>query len=200
MSYGYQGVEIIKWTREDTVIMTTLQMNQKRNTMALLRRKRPLEVAPGPLFSGLFPRHGIITLKQPQRFSLMSMCAAIVMLLFSWVTDLDLHCITFVNAEPTAEEWEVCKQCTRRERVFCYTTMECMENLHIDTKTTRIFSKCPNPLLIPESCRTKGVHPPTEAQKQQYMKEHIYEESLRKQNRQQGAANAAADQGGREDL
>ncbi|CAD7924749.1 unnamed protein product [Amoebophrya sp. A120] len=91
-----------------------------------------------------------------------------------------------VAADPISAEWDACKQCTRNERIFCYTTMRCMNNLHIDMSTTKIFAKCPNPLMVPESCRSKGIYPPTEEQKEQYRQEHAYEEELRAQRRAGG--------------
>jgi len=39
--------------------------------------------------------------------------------------------------------------------------MRCLDDLHIDTPTKQIWAACMNPLMIPQSCRTKGVHPPT---------------------------------------
>ncbi|CAE8600776.1 unnamed protein product [Polarella glacialis] len=59
----------------------------------------------------------------------------------------------------TKEFWDLCKACTGSERVFCFTTGECLD-LHIDTPSEALWKACMNPLLIPDSCRTKGIHPP----------------------------------------
>eukprot|EP00929_Paragymnodinium_shiwhaense_P076653 TRINITY_DN39444_c0_g1_i1.p1 TRINITY_DN39444_c0_g1~~TRINITY_DN39444_c0_g1_i1.p1 ORF type:complete len:129 (+),score=7.48 TRINITY_DN39444_c0_g1_i1:55-387(+) len=60
----------------------------------------------------------------------------------------------------TKEFWDKCKACTGNQRVFCFTTGECLEDLHIDAPSDVLWSRCMNPLLIPDSCRTKGIHPP----------------------------------------
>mmetsp|Transcript_79203 Transcript_79203/g.153168 ORF Transcript_79203/g.153168 Transcript_79203/m.153168 type:complete len:149 (+) Transcript_79203:64-510(+) len=59
----------------------------------------------------------------------------------------------------TPEFWEKCKGCTSARRVFCFTTGECLD-LSIDAPSEVLWKACMNPLLIPESCRTKGIHPP----------------------------------------
>merc|ERR1740130_67126 len=60
----------------------------------------------------------------------------------------------------TPEFWDRCKACTSNRRVFCFTTGECLEDLDIDAPSHIMWDRCMNPLLIPESCRTKGIHPP----------------------------------------
>mmetsp|Transcript_25178 Transcript_25178/g.60971 ORF Transcript_25178/g.60971 Transcript_25178/m.60971 type:complete len:83 (-) Transcript_25178:37-285(-) len=57
------------------------------------------------------------------------------------------------------EFWNRCKACTTAGRVFCYTTGECLD-LSIDAPSEALWGACMNPLLIPDSCRTKGIHPP----------------------------------------
>jgi len=101
---------------------------------------------------------------------------------FFWVGFLSfVHAYDSDNIKYDVLDWEKCKRCTREERVFCYTTFECLPDLHIDTPTTKIFSKCPNPLMVPESCRTKGVHPPNAEQKEQYRAEHLFEQQLKQE-------------------
>ncbi|CAK9071564.1 unnamed protein product [Durusdinium trenchii] len=59
----------------------------------------------------------------------------------------------------TQDFWELCKSCTSNRRVFCFTTGTCLD-LDIDAPSEALWSACMNPLLIPDSCRTKGIHPP----------------------------------------
>merc|ERR1719359_344311 len=59
----------------------------------------------------------------------------------------------------TKEFWDRCKACTSNRQVFCFTTGECLD-LDIDAPSNIMWERCMNPLLIPESCRTKGIHPP----------------------------------------
>uniref|UniRef100_A0A7S2ICS9 Uncharacterized protein n=1 Tax=Alexandrium andersonii TaxID=327968 RepID=A0A7S2ICS9_9DINO len=59
----------------------------------------------------------------------------------------------------TKEFWDKCKACTSNHRVFCFTTGECLD-LDIDAPSDVLWNACMNPLLVPESCRTKGIHPP----------------------------------------
>mmetsp|Transcript_10319 Transcript_10319/g.29921 ORF Transcript_10319/g.29921 Transcript_10319/m.29921 type:complete len:115 (-) Transcript_10319:61-405(-) len=59
----------------------------------------------------------------------------------------------------TKEFWDRCKACTSGHRVFCFTTGECLD-LDIDAPSEVMWAACMNPLLIPDSCRTKGIHPP----------------------------------------
>ena len=61
--------------------------------------------------------------------------------------------------------------------------MDCREDMQIDMPTLKIFARCPNPLMAPESCRTKGVHPPTEEQKIKYAEMRQYEDALRAERR-----------------
>eukprot|EP00434_Breviolum_minutum_P041843 symbB.v1.2.037226.t1/scaffold5438.1/size27190/3 len=46
-----------------------------------------------------------------------------------------------------------------RLEVFCFTTGTCLD-LDIDAPPEVLWNACMNPLLIPDSCRTKGIHPP----------------------------------------
>ncbi|CAE7242814.1 unnamed protein product [Symbiodinium sp. CCMP2592] len=59
----------------------------------------------------------------------------------------------------TKEFWDLCKSCTSRRQVFCFTTGLCLD-LDIDAPSEVMWNACMNPLLVPESCRTKGIHPP----------------------------------------
>ncbi|CAK0816478.1 unnamed protein product [Prorocentrum cordatum] len=59
----------------------------------------------------------------------------------------------------TPEFWNLCRACTSSRRVFCFTTGECLD-LDIDAPSDVLWGACMNPLLIPDSCRTKGIHPP----------------------------------------
>merc|ERR1712187_139971 len=59
----------------------------------------------------------------------------------------------------TKEFWDKCKACTSNRHVFCFTTGECLD-LDIDAPSDVMWSACMTPLLIPDSCRTKGIHPP----------------------------------------
>merc|ERR1711904_246631 len=59
----------------------------------------------------------------------------------------------------TKEFWDRCKACTSSRHVFCFTTGECLD-LDIDAPSDVLWNACMNPLLIPDSCRTKGIHPP----------------------------------------
>mmetsp|Transcript_30986 Transcript_30986/g.70917 ORF Transcript_30986/g.70917 Transcript_30986/m.70917 type:complete len:99 (+) Transcript_30986:76-372(+) len=59
----------------------------------------------------------------------------------------------------TPEFWARCKECTSSRKVFCFTTGTCLD-LDIDAPADLMWRSCMNPLLIPESCRTKGIHPP----------------------------------------
>ena len=102
-----------------------------------------------------------------------------------------------VAAYPTKEEWASCKECTGiKQRVFCYTTMECFDghtvaetdsngkvipgkenaitlpDMHVDTPTPEIWDQCMNPLLHPASCRTKGIYPPGSPQAETWRREH----------------------------
>jgi len=57
------------------------------------------------------------------------------------------------------EFWQLCKECTSSRRVFCFTTGTCLD-LDIDAPSQALWGACMNPLLVPQSCKTKGIHPP----------------------------------------
>ena len=75
-----------------------------------------------------------------------------------------------VSAYPSRDFWDVCRECTSKKRVFCYTTGQCLK-LHVDTPTSQIWGLCMNPLLIPDSCRSKGVHPPGTPEHREFQKQ-----------------------------
>ncbi|CAK9071566.1 unnamed protein product [Durusdinium trenchii] len=79
----------------------------------------------------------------------------------------------------TQDFWELCKSCTSNRRVFCFTTGTCLD-LDIDAPSEALWSACMNPLLIPDSCRTKGIHPPGTSREAKAGKTHRPGQSLEK--------------------
>eukprot|EP00933_Yihiella_yeosuensis_P055428 TRINITY_DN54212_c0_g1_i1.p2 TRINITY_DN54212_c0_g1~~TRINITY_DN54212_c0_g1_i1.p2 ORF type:complete len:107 (-),score=18.18 TRINITY_DN54212_c0_g1_i1:36-356(-) len=78
--------------------------------------------------------------------------------LVAWPKDALVDAESLWDGE-TKEFWDLCKECTNSGNVFCFTTGKCLD-LTIDAPSDVLWDACMNPLLIPDSCRTKGIHPP----------------------------------------
>ena len=71
-----------------------------------------------------------------------------------------LAAVAFSSPRESVQFWNECKECVNGQKIFCFTNGKCLDDLSIDAPSDSIWPRCPNPLMIEDSCRTKGVHPP----------------------------------------